>query len=171
MKELSCTTHSVQLIDSEDDEVNFTIRAITRYEYSWITSETFHSLYSQLTKCNLLSKSEYEEWFSKVHESPYFQMFGVIKSTKDGTLPQIVGIGSMWLDPKYYRNKSISARIEDVVVDRKYRGKGLGKALLRFMMDKAKENKCYKITLHCSQNNVKFYEKLGFTEGIDMIFK
>ena len=53
--------------------------------------------------------------------------------------------------------------IEDVVVDKNYRGEGLGKMLLDYAIGIAEREKCYKIILNCSEENRVFYEKCDFT--------
>lgn len=53
--------------------------------------------------------------------------------------------------------------IEDVVVDKNYRGEGLGKMLLDYVISIAEREKCYKIILNCSEENRGFYEKCDFT--------
>jgi len=52
--------------------------------------------------------------------------------------------------------------IEDVIVDKNYRGKGLGKMLLQYANSIAEKEKCYKIILNCSEENTVFYEKCDF---------
>ena len=52
--------------------------------------------------------------------------------------------------------------IENVVVDEKYRGKGIGKALVDYLVMEAKNRGCYKVLLNCSAKNVPFYEKCNF---------
>ena len=54
------------------------------------------------------------------------------------------------------------AHIEDVVVDKKYRGKGIGKILLEKAHNEAEKNYCYKIILNCKNELIPFYEKNGF---------
>ena len=54
--------------------------------------------------------------------------------------------------------------IDDLCVDEKYRGKGLGMVMYNYVKGVAKEKGCYHLTLnvwHLNQSAVKFYEKLG----------
>lgn len=48
------------------------------------------------------------------------------------------------------------------MVHRGLRGKGLGTALVRALTTIAQQQGCYKCILDCKEENVKFYEKLGF---------
>jgi GNAT superfamily N-acetyltransferase len=55
--------------------------------------------------------------------------------------------------------------LEDVFVEEKYRGKGIGKELVQKVIEKAKEIGCYKLiaTSRFERENVhRLYENLGF---------
>ena len=52
--------------------------------------------------------------------------------------------------------------IEDVAVDSKLRGNGIGKKLIENLVDYSRKAKCDKISLSSSEENVPFYEKIGF---------
>src|SRR3989344_8624893 len=59
------------------------------------------------------------------------------------------------------------AQIEDVVVDEKYRGKGLGQKLSEKLIERARDRNIFKITLSSREDRVaanKLYLKLGFTQ-------
>lgn len=58
-----------------------------------------------------------------------------------------------------------STDIEDVVVDSRIRGRGLGKKIVSKVREAAKKLGCYKCILDCSESNVRFYEKCGFREN------
>ncbi len=57
------------------------------------------------------------------------------------------------------------ALIEDVVVDKRARGTGLGRALLRAALDIAAAAGCVSAVLNCSEANAPFYKKCGFAEA------
>ena len=78
---------------------------------------------------------------------------------------KIIATGSLIIDYKFMHNLSCMAHIEDVVVDKEYRGKGYGKYVINELKDIArKEFKCYKVILDCHYNNIGFYEKCGFEQ-------
>jgi GNAT superfamily N-acetyltransferase len=63
-----------------------------------------------------------------------------------------------------YNGKSICF-IENVIIDEKYRKKGIGKKLMETVVKYAKGNNCYKIVLLSGikrEGAHKFYEKIGF---------
>ena len=54
--------------------------------------------------------------------------------------------------------------IDDLCVDEKKRGQHIGKALYSFVLDYAKSQNCYNVTLNvwsCNKNALYFYEKCG----------
>lgn len=54
--------------------------------------------------------------------------------------------------------------IDDLCVDEKRRGMHIGKQLYEYVVDFAKSQECYNITLNvwsCNQSAVKFYERCG----------
>lgn len=71
----------------------------------------------------------------------------------------IVGVASIHIIKKLTRILGI---IEDVAVNKKYRGKGVGKKLVERLILIGKQKNCDKIVLSSSEENSKFYEKIGF---------
>ena len=71
----------------------------------------------------------------------------------------IVGVASIHIIKKLTRILGI---IEDVAVNKKYRGKGVGKKLVERLILIGKQKNCDKIVLNSSEANSKFYEKIGF---------
>ena len=81
----------------------------------------------------------------------------------------ILGYASIHYLKKITRKSGI---IEDVVVKENQRGKGIGKLLVKNLIEKAKKNNCDKIILSSSEKNLKFYEKLGFQKNeFEMIMR
>ena len=76
----------------------------------------------------------------------------------------IIGSATILIETKIIHNFGKVAHIEDVIVDNNYRGKGLGKMLINKCINYAKDHDCYKIILNCSDKNIPFYEKCGFSK-------
>jgi ribosomal protein S18 acetylase RimI-like enzyme len=64
--------------------------------------------------------------------------------------------------------------IENVVTDSAHRNKGLGTSVLRFAIDVALGQRCYKVMLSTGRTDeaiLRFYEKAGFTRGGKSFFE
>lgn len=76
----------------------------------------------------------------------------------------IIGSVTIFIETKLIHNFGKVAHVEDVIVDNTCRGKGLGKMLVQNCIDYAQKHDCYKIILNCSDENIPFYEKCGFSK-------
>jgi glucosamine-phosphate N-acetyltransferase len=82
---------------------------------------------------------------------------------------KLVCTGKLLLEKKF--GASV-VHIEDVVVDKAYRGFGYGKRLLASLCDFASKYSPYKIILTCTPNLISFYESCKFTQyGVSMKLK
>lgn len=72
---------------------------------------------------------------------------------------KIIASGTLIIEQKLIHGASKLGHIEDIVVDKTYRGMGLGKKLISFLINYAKKKNCYKVTLDCNIKNKLFYEK------------
>lgn len=80
---------------------------------------------------------------------------------------QIVAYGAIIIETKIRGGKL--GHIEDIVVNKNFRGSGFGKNVIEYLLDFAERKKCYKVTLSCKEHNVNFYEKCGLdVSGITM---
>lgn len=82
---------------------------------------------------------------------------------------KILATGTLLIEHKFIHGLSRVGHIEDIVVDKTMRKKGLGKQLINFLEKKALEYNCYKIILNCSEKMKVFYEKFEFNhKNIEM---
>ena len=75
---------------------------------------------------------------------------------------EIIGTGSVLIEQKIIHNMGLVGHIEDVVIDNNYRGLGLAKKLIYYLIDICKNIGCYKIILNASKDVEEFYNKCGF---------
>ena len=81
----------------------------------------------------------------------------------------IIGFASIHIIEKLNRRFCL---IEDVVVDKSERGKGIGKLLIEHLINFSKSKSCDKIILNSKESNIPFYNKLGFVQNeIQMIIR
>jgi glucosamine-phosphate N-acetyltransferase len=81
---------------------------------------------------------------------------------EDEEKKKIVGYGAIYIDYKFYRNCKNVGHIEDIIIDKDYRGKGLSKLIINKLLESAREKDCYKIILNCKDEYVGYYQKMGF---------
>jgi len=73
---------------------------------------------------------------------------------------QVIGFGSVLMIERIRGGRA--AIIEDVVVCKDARGKGIGSLIVSSLISFAKDTGCFKVTLVASDDNIKFYERCGF---------
>ena len=116
---------------------------------------------------NILIDSFSNNYDKEINESIFYSddVDGIV-AVEEGN---VLGYASIHYIKKITRKSGI---IEDVVVKENQRGKGIGKLLVKNLIEKAKKNNCDKIILSSSEKNLKFYEKLGFKKNeFEMIMR
>ena len=116
---------------------------------------------------NILIDSFSNKYEKEINESIFSsdEVDGIV-AMEEGN---VLGYASIHYIKKITRKSGI---IEDVVVKENQRGKGIGKLLVKNLIEKAKKNNCDKIILSSSEKNLKFYEKLGFQKNeFEMIMR
>ena len=78
---------------------------------------------------------------------------------------KLVAAATLLVEYKFIHEAGKCGHIEDVVVDSSARGLGLGKIIIRRLVELAHEAGCYKVILDCSEKNVAFYNRCGFTQN------
>jgi len=111
---------------------------------------------NQLKELNIESIDKESSWKS----------FNDNKSTKSivGVLDnKIVAYGSIVIENKI--RGEVAGHIEDIVVDKNYRGRFIGDRLIKELINTGKKNKCYRITLFCKEHLENFYSRKGFKKS------
>lgn len=71
----------------------------------------------------------------------------------DAATDEIVAVGSLFVEHKFIRGLGACGHIEDIAVDPKTQGKGLGKKLIRALTGLSEALGTYKVILDCSEDN------------------
>ena len=116
-------------------------------------SKGYLELLSQLTIVGEMSKERFEEIFLKNKNEIYV--------VEDLEKNKIIGTASLFIEQKFIHGGGKVGHLEDVVVDVGYRGKNIGGMLVSRVVEKAKEEGCYKLIGDCKDELVGFYGKLG----------
>ena len=75
---------------------------------------------------------------------------------------KIIGTGTIIYEPKIIHGGKKVGHIEDVVVSPEYRGLRVATTILKMLIEDSRTNDCYKVILDCNNDNIPFYEKIGF---------
>ena len=138
------------------NELSSQIEIIQVKAYSDEIMKAIQSFLSQLTRSKVVfSKTEFE----KIIHSENTVLIIARDTSAAG---KIIGTLSYVF---FYIPTGLNFRIEDVVVDQSARGKGVGRALMRYAISKAQEIKADKIDLTSSPERSaanKLYQSLGF---------
>lgn len=75
---------------------------------------------------------------------------------------RIAGAATLLIEHKFINRGGIAGHIEDVAVAAGQQGRGIGSALVRYLLARAEAAGCYKTTLDCADDVMPFYRRLGF---------
>jgi glucosamine-phosphate N-acetyltransferase len=129
--------------------------SISDYDHGYI------DLLRQLTECGKITYDEFKQRFYQMKQCLNTYYILVIEDLNLNK--QIIGTATLVCEKKFIRQLAIRGRIEDVVVDNRYRGQQLGKLLVDLLTKFAREKcDCYKISLECKDDLVKFYQQFGY---------
>ena len=99
-----------------------------------------------------------KETFEKIYDNIFLNsLIFVIEIDKI-----IVATAKLIIEQKFIHNLAKYGYIEDVIVSEKYRKKGLGTKIIKYIINYCKKNNFFKITLTCNKDLIKFYEKNNF---------
>lgn len=141
-------------------EEDFVLRPLSSSDYE----KGFTDVLSQLTRIGEVTKSDFTERFNQMKVAyGYYPI--VIEHTKaNNGNGKIVGTGMLEIEQKFIHSCALRGRVEEVVVDKEYRGKKFGKLVLAVVTALSKKLNCYKTTLECKVENIDFYNKFKYKE-------
>ena len=122
-------------------------------------------LLSQLTEVNIknITFKNFSNFIDNLNDKNHKIIVIIYKNN-------IVASGTLLMEDKIIHGISKIGHIEDIVVDSKYRGRGIGKKLINYLTILGIENNCYKLILNCKEENCEFYRKSGFVrKEIEMV--
>jgi predicted GNAT family N-acyltransferase len=70
----------------------------------------------------------------------------------------IVATGKLFIETKFHQ---CVAHLEDIVVDKEYRGIGIGQKMIKELLNCVPES-CHKVVLQGKQELTNFYKKINF---------
>ncbi|MDE1769823.1 MAG: GNAT family N-acetyltransferase [Thaumarchaeota archaeon] len=94
--------------------------------------------------------------FDKISKNPDYVIHVAIDNGK------VIGATTLLIEQKFIHDGGKVGHIEDVVVRKEYQGKGVGKMIVKSLLQYAEKKGCYKTILDCTDELIPFYENLGF---------
>jgi GNAT superfamily N-acetyltransferase len=135
--------------------MNFQIRAASEADLPSILA-----LYVEVEDDGrVLSIEKARSIFARMQSYPDYKVYVAMLSGS------IVGTFALLIMDNLAHMGALSGVVEDVVVHRDWRGKGVGKQMMRFAMDRCRERGCYKLALSSNLRREaahRFYDALGF---------
>ena len=125
----------------------------------------FHKQYIELL--NQLSKTDFtydqfKEFLNLKSDNLYIKVIEINN--------KIIATGTLIVENKLIHDISKAGHIEDIIIDKEYRGKGYGMMIIKHLIELSKEVGCYKVILNCKDELVGFYDKCGlWRKGSQMI--
>ena len=125
------------------------------------------SLLSELTFTSNIDTSIFETNIARINEMGCI-IVGIINTPLDPNF-EIIASGTIIIEPKIVREGKNVGHIEDIVVAKHMRGKGISSKIINFLKLLARESDCYKVILDCNSEVKNFYIKNGFeVKGLQM---
>lgn len=131
---------------------------------------------------SLLALPDYEDMYTLMNEyrenSPFSkEQFQEFLDTQPSTTQiwvakvngKIVSTAKVMYEKKLIFKLATLAHIEDVCTFKEHQRKGYGKAIVQHILEQAKQQGSYKVTLCCNEANSLFYKSCGFElRGVQM---
>lgn len=86
----------------------------------------------------------------------------------------IIGSGTLFIEKKLTYGGCNMGHIENIFIDKTYRGNGYGEKVVKKLLEYAQINKCYRVDLNCTEELTPFYNKNKFTVNnvcMNILFK
>jgi len=135
------------------------IRKLEKSDYDL----NYFDLLSQLTICPKPTQDEFNNFIDNIGQSDIYVLLNESQT-------KIIGTGTLLIEKKIIHQMGKIGHIEDIVIDKDYRGQGYGQLMINFLIHCGREKKCYKMLLNCQEDKVSFYEKCNFQQkGFEMV--
>ena len=118
----------------------------------------FLTTLDSLSQASNIDKNKAEEIFEKINSTPDYT---IAVAELEG---KVVGTTTLLIEQKFIHNGGLVGHIEDVVVDKNHQGQKIGEKIIKFLLEIANKQGCYKTILDCTADVKPFYEKLGFKQ-------
>jgi glucosamine-phosphate N-acetyltransferase len=109
-----------------------------------------------------LSKVNAKVILNQIRSNPLHRIFVAVAQEGRNT-GMVIGTTTLFVEPKFIFSGGRVGHIEDVAIRPQYQGQGIGAKLIRYATDQAASLGCVRTILDCSNENIPFYEKMGYS--------
>ncbi|MEO9276282.1 MAG: GNAT family N-acetyltransferase [Nitrososphaera sp.] len=109
-----------------------------------------------LRKSSHISPKKAQEIYEKISKNHDQVIYVAILDNK------VVGTACILIEQKFIHEGGKVGHIEDVAVRKEFQGKGIGKKIVKALLEHGKKMGCYKTILDCSDELIPFYNDMGF---------
>jgi glucosamine-phosphate N-acetyltransferase len=142
-----------------NSSINYAIREI---EENDIESGGLLEVLENLAPVGGLSKPAAKAILKEIKSNSLHRIFvAVVQDGRNQGL--IIGTTTLLVEPKFIFGGARVAHIEDVAVRAEYQKKGIGFKLVNYATEQAAIMRCVRTVLDCSDENIPFYEKIGYS--------
>ena len=146
---------ALKLLDNSENFVdvskhNCVLRPIAENDYD----KSFGDLLAELNPIGDLNAKKFRRQFNQMRDCMDVYYIVVIEDKTNG---KVIAAGALLLDNKFYRAITTRGRIEMLIVQEKYRGKGFGMLMVHILTCIAKIKGCYIVSLETHGQHMKFY--------------
>ena len=138
--------------------LKYTIREI---EENDIESGGLLEVLENVAPVGVLSKPNAKAILKEIKSNPLHRIFVAVEDGRNEGL--IIGTATLIVEPKFIFNGGRVGHIEDVAVRAQYQGEGIGFKLVSYATEQAAVMGCVRTILDCSNENISFYEKVGYS--------
>lgn len=135
------------------NSLDYSIRELRIEDYD----NGFLDCLKELTVVGNITKEMFIDTFNERKEKGIFTVVAIENKTR-----RILGTGSVFYEPKFIRECSWKAYIEDISIAKYAQKRGVGKRIVKHLEEKALRDGCYKVILTCNEENKEFYQKMRF---------
>jgi glucosamine-phosphate N-acetyltransferase len=142
-----------------EPSIKYTIREIEETE---IESGGLVEVLGNLAPVGGLTKPAAMAILKEIKSNPLHRIYvAVVNESIDRGM--VIGTTTLLVEPKFIFGGGRVGHIEDVAVRAGYQRRGIGSKLVKYATEQAELMGCVRTVLDCSDENIPFYEKIGYS--------
>jgi glucosamine-phosphate N-acetyltransferase len=147
------------MIDMSEPSIKYAIREI---EESDIENGGLLEVLENLAPVGGLTRPAAAAILKDIKSNPLHRIYVAVvqEDTEQGL---VIGTATLLVEPKFIFGGGRVGHIEDVAVRAGYQTRGIGFKLVKYATEQAVLMRCVRTVLDCSDKNIPFYEKIGYS--------